>query len=192
MKSKMMSVALFMSVASLGLVGCAQTAPKTEAAKEGLSDRADVALKAMERADPAIKAEMEKAYGHVIFPEVGKGGLIVGAAFGRGEVFEKGKFIGYAKLEQGTIGLQAGGQSYDELILFENDLALSKFKMGTYAPSANASAVILKSGAAAAAPYNEGTKTFVYARGGAMAEASVGGQKFSFKPATKRDDTMAE
>jgi hypothetical protein len=45
------------------------------------------------------------------------------------------------------------------------------------------SAVALKSGAAAAAKYTNGVAVFVYVKGGLMAEAALGGQRFTFSPA---------
>jgi len=42
--------------------------------------------------------------------------------------------------------------------------------------------VALVSGASANADYKDGVAVFTLAKGGAMAEASVGGQKFSYEP----------
>src|SRR5262249_18919993 len=105
-----------------------------------------------------------------------------GAALGDGQLFEQGRLIGYCDLTQGTIGLQLGGQSYSEIILFENKAALDRFKAGEFATSAQATAVAASSGASATAKYNGGVMIFVTNEKGLMGEASVGGQKFTYQP----------
>jgi lipid-binding SYLF domain-containing protein len=186
MNVKTLSLALAMAASACGMIGCATVAPKTEAAKENLDDRTEGVLAAMKRTDPALESAISSAYGYALIPDAGKAGvLLAGGSFGRGEVYEQGKFIGYVKLEQGTVGPQVGGQTFDELIVFETMDALRKFTRNEWAATANASAVILKSGLAASTPFKDGVKTFVNPRGGAMAEASVGGQKFTFQAATK-------
>jgi len=111
-----------------------------------------------------------------------KGGAIVGGAYGRGEVYEQGKMIGWADLSQATVGAQLGGQSFSELILFENKATLDSFRNGKLKFATNASAVALKSGAAESAKYTDGVLVFVEPREGLMLEAAVGGQSFSFPP----------
>src|SRR5690606_34069387 len=107
-------------------------------------------------ADSSLQGFLDKSYGYAVFPDVGKGGLGLGGAYGRGQVFEQGRLIGYCDLSQATIGLQAGAQTYSELIVFENKEALDRFTSGRFEFSANASAVALKAGAAAAADYTNG------------------------------------
>ena len=184
MKSTSLALAFALSLGG-GLVGCT-TAPETETAKETLSDRTEVALKSMERLSPEIRKVIANGYGYAIFPEVGKGGAVVGGAFGRGEVFQEGRFVGYAKIEQATVGAQVGGQSYDMLMVFENAETMMKFKNNEWTASANASAVILKEGAGTSTDFKNGVALYVRPTGGAMAEASIGGQKFTFEPASKR------
>jgi lipid-binding SYLF domain-containing protein len=117
-----------------------------------------------------------------VFPSVGKAGLGVGGAYGRGEVWEQGKLIGYSDITQATIGLQAGGQAFTQMLVFENKDALDRFITNKYQPTAQATAVALKSGAAANAKYSEGIAVFTHIKGGLMAEASLGGQRFRFTP----------
>ena len=132
-------------------------------------------------ADGLIKNLFNSAAGYVIFPNVGKGGLGVGAASGNGAVYSHGTLIGMAKLSQLTVGFQAGGQAYREVIFFENEAALNKFKENNIQLSAQASAVAVTAGASANAKYKDGVMIFTKAKGGLMYEASVGGQKFKFR-----------
>lgn len=140
------------------------------------------AVAEFKKADPSIAKWFDEAYGYAIFPSVGKGAIGIGGARGKGWVYEQGKIIGRTSLTQVTIGLQLGGQAYREVIFFKDETALKDFCRGNYELSAQASAVAANQGAAANAKYNGGVAIFTMAKGGLMYEASVGGQKFSFKP----------
>jgi lipid-binding SYLF domain-containing protein len=175
-------ISMLMCLVTLaGLVGC-QTAPRSEGDKERLAGNVQATLADMQKDDPTFDAFLDKAYGYVIFPTVGKGGFIVGGSYGKGEVYEQGKMIGYSDISQLTAGLQAGGQAFAEVICFENKAALDQFIGQQYELAAQASAVALKSGAAANAKYTDGIAIFSYIKGGLMAEASLGGQRFRFTP----------
>lgn len=130
--------------------------------------------------DGLMKSLFENAYGYVIFPNVGKGGIGVGGAAGNGVVYERNKIVGMAKLTQLSIGFQAGGQAYREVIFFETKKALERFKSSQLEFSAEVSAVAVKAGASANAKYAKGIMVFTMQKGGLMYEASVGGQKFKF------------
>jgi lipid-binding SYLF domain-containing protein len=164
---------------ALVLIGCTTT-PPSEAKRETLDDDSHAAINRMMREDAGLKNMVDNAYGYAIFPDVGKGGLIVGGAYGRGEVYERGVMTGYADLRQATVGAQLGGQTFAELIVFQNREALEKFKANQLAFTANASAVAIKKGAAAAARYDNGVAVFTMPNGGLMFEASVGGQQFTY------------
>ncbi|UOB18569.1 lipid-binding SYLF domain-containing protein [Abyssalbus ytuae] len=120
--------------------------------------------------------------GYVIFPNVGKGAFIIGAASGNGVVYQKGRVIGMADLKKINVGFQAGGQAIIEAIFFETEKELNDFKEGNFEFSGEASAVILKSGKAVNAQYKDGVAVFALPKAGLMAEAAVGGQKFSYDP----------
>jgi len=138
------------------------------------------------KSDEGLANLFKNAYGYVIFPNIGKGGLVVGAAGGKGTVYESGKAVGWAKLTQLTVGAQAGGQAYREVIFFETEDAMKRFKENKLEFSAQMSAVAAKSGASANAKYTDGVLVFTEERGGLMAEASIGGQKFNYKPFGKK------
>jgi lipid-binding SYLF domain-containing protein len=132
------------------------------------------------KSDPLMKALFDKAYGYVIFPNVGKAGLGIGGAAGNGVVYQQGKRIGMAKLSQLSIGFQAGGQAYREVIFFETEKELERFKESRFEFSAQASAVAVTEGASANVKYTDGVMVFTMQKGGLMYEASIGGQKFKF------------
>ena len=131
--------------------------------------------------DSALQSFFDDSAGYAIFPNVGKGGFIIGGASGNGVVYENGNIIGMANLKKLNIGLQAGGQAVIEVIFFETTVDLERFKNGDFQFAAETSAVAVKSGIAFNAKYKDGVAVFALPKAGLMADASVGGQKFGYK-----------
>ncbi len=145
----------------------------------------------------------DHSYGYAVFPTVGAGALGVGGAFGKGRVYVHGHFVGEAKMGQLSVGFQAGGKAYSEIIFFEDKRALDEFESGNFEFGADASVVAITAGANASAAtngasagasgteedattrgvYRKGMAVFTIAKGGLMYSAAVAGQKFSFTPA---------
>lgn len=130
----------------------------------------------------------DSAYGYAVFPTIGKGAIGFGGAYGKGHVYEKGAYVGNCSMSQATIGFQLGGQAYSEFIFFHDKTALDDFTKGQFELDAQASAVALTAGASGDMPYRKGIAIVTMAKGGLMYEASVGGQKFSYKPAGKETE----
>lgn len=175
---------LLCAVFSITLVLCGgcSTAPSSVVERQELvADAAQTVKHAMET-DSGIKIFVNSAAGYAVFPSIGKGAIGLGGAYGRGVVYEKGTLVGYCDLSQGTIGFQLGGQAYSELIFFQTQEALAKFKAGDFAFAAQATAVALKSGAGANAEYSGGVLVFTLQEAGLMYEASIGGQQFTYVP----------
>lgn len=171
--------ALAISVAPSAVFASAQDAWRDQV-KE-----ADASVSSFEAADPGLAHFLAGAAGYAVFPSVGKGAVGVGAAYGRGVLFERGQPTGRTTLTQVTVGAQLGGQAYSELVVLESQEAVAKFKKGQLAMAAQVSAVAATAGASANARYERGVAVFTLTRGGLMAEASVGGQKFAFRPVAK-------
>jgi len=131
---------------------------------------------------PEFAAFLDRAYAYAVFPDVSEGAFVVGGGGGAGEVYENGRLIGYSRLTKATIGFQAGGQKYSQVIVFENKDALKRFIDKEYKFNAGATAVALKSGVAANAKFQEGVAVFQHTKGGLMASAALGGQSFTFSP----------
>ncbi len=134
------------------------------------------------RHDSDMQTFFDQAYGYAVYPKVGKAGMGIGGAHGSGVVFEQGKVVGSTKLSQLSFGFQLGGQVYQEIIFFETKSALDDFKHGNFELGAQASAVAVTVGASADADFDNGIAVFTLVKGGLMYEASVGGQKFSYRP----------
>lgn len=131
--------------------------------------------------DPDMAEFFSSSYGYIILPNVGKGGLGIGGAAGNGVAYQGGSKIGFAKMTQVTIGFQAGGQAYSEVVFFEDKEAFDRFKENKIEMSAQVSAVAAASGASLYAKYIDGVAVFTRTKGGLMYEASVGGQQFKFR-----------
>jgi lipid-binding SYLF domain-containing protein len=131
--------------------------------------------------DASLEKFFKDAVGYAVFPTIGKGAIGIGGATGTGCVYAGGTQIGTARLSQVTVGFQLGGQSYSELIFFQTAKTLDGFKNSDFSFDAQVSAVAVTAGASANAAYRNGVAVFTMAKGGLMYEASVGGQKFSYK-----------
>ncbi|MBZ4219920.1 MAG: lipid-binding SYLF domain-containing protein [Chlorobium sp.] len=124
----------------------------------------------------------ENAYGYVVFPDVYKGGfMLFGGGHGKGYVFEQNNLIGRSSITQLNVGPQLGGQSFSEIIFFKGKGDLDAFKRGNFVLSAQVTAIIVTTGMATNTDYSNGVAVFVRPKAGVMAEATVGGQKFSYK-----------
>ena len=155
---------------------------QSEQKKDKIIEDAKEAKEDFLEGDWQMKKHFSNAYGYVIYPNVGKGGMGIGGAAGNGVVWEQGNMIGMAKLTQVSIGFQWGGQAYREVIFFENKGVMDRFKENKVELSAQVSAVAVTAGASADAKYVDGVMVFTMQKGGLMYEAAVGGQKFKFNP----------
>jgi lipid-binding SYLF domain-containing protein len=152
---------------------------------------------------PAVQPFFDTSYGYAIFPTVGKGGIVVGGAYGKGRVYRQGKITGKVSLSKVSVGFQLGGQAFSEIIFFQDKRAYEEFTSGRFEFDASMSAVVITAGAqakagtegatagASAGPatgtqaeigYTKGLAVFVHTKGGLMYEAAIGGQKFDFTP----------
>ena len=131
--------------------------------------------------DAKFETYFAEAYGYIVFPSIGKGASVIGGARGSGTVYEAGIPIGKAVLTQVTLGFQFGGQAYSQVIFFETEEDLSRFKENKLEFAAEASAVAITSGAGASLNYHDGVAVFTKSKAGFMYEASLGGQKLKFK-----------
>jgi lipid-binding SYLF domain-containing protein len=133
--------------------------------------------------DPDLARWFDSATAYAVFPRVGKAGIGVGGARGKGLLIQGSETLGQVTLTQLTVGLQLGGQVYAEYIFFKDQTAVDDFKRGNFELGAQVSAIAVTAGASATADYSKGVAVFTIAEGGLMYEATVGGQKFRFKAA---------
>ena len=168
-------------IISLLAVASCNTAPSSPEGKAEMRHTSTYALNKAQENDPTLRNVVATSAGYAVFPSVGKGAVGIGGAYGKGDVYENGRVVGYCDMTQASIGFQLGGQDYTEIIFFKTADALESFKNGQFRFDAQATAVALKSGAGADAKFAHGVAVFTMDEAGLMYEASVGGQKFSYQ-----------
>lgn len=152
---------------------------------------------------PVVARYFDTSYGYAVFPTIGKAGFVVGGSYGTGQVYQGGKVTGKTSVIEGSIGYQAGGKAFSEIIFFQDKRAYDAFTSGNFEFDATAQATAITAGAQATAGtggvsagatagpktgvqvdvhYVKGMATFVHTLGGLMVELSIGGQKFTFQP----------
>jgi lipid-binding SYLF domain-containing protein len=166
-----------------------------------LADEYDDTIKVFQNAGQS-GSFFKKSYGYAVFPTIGKGGVGIGGAHGKGRVYAGGKYVGNTSMTQLTAGFQLGGQAFSQMIFFEDKRAFDEFTGGNFEFGAQATAVAITAGASVGATttgssagasggkndaatvggYYKGMAIFTVAKGGLMYEATVGGQKFNYKP----------
>jgi len=127
------------------------------------------------------------AEGYVIFPNVGEGGFIIGAAAGNGVLYENGVPVGMADLKKIDVGFQIGGQAITEVIFFETEDMLNEFKSNEHTFSGEVSATAVEQGVSENLNYDDGVLVIAMPKAGLMADVSIGGQKFTYTPMDEVD-----
>lgn len=152
---------------------------------------------------PEVAPYFNSAYGYAVWPRIARGGLGVGASRGRGQVYVGGQLVGFSRLVEVSIGLQAGGQTYRQIVFFRDREAFEKFTGGGFEFDASASAVAVTASAqagagtqgasatagagspnaAAGGGYHNGLQVFTMAEGGLMYKATIAGQRYNYDAA---------
>jgi len=164
-----------------GGLGC-YTVPETEASRYAMHSDVDRTISVFKSMDRNIDAFFENAYGYAVLPKIVKGAFVIGGEHGQGHVFEQDKMIGYCSASQASIGASIGGQTFREIIFFEDARALARFCADEFTFSAQVTAIAMQSGAALKAKYRDGMAVFIMMDTGLMADVSAGGQVFKFVP----------
>lgn len=180
--SRVLALGLLAAASGCGGSGWHPDYPEDSKPSVAASPEAAETLARFQERDPGLARFIDEAYGVAVFSTVGKGAIAIGGAHGKGEVYERGQLVGSSRVTQVTLGLALGGQSYSELIFFEDKAALDEFKAGNFELGAQASAVAVTAGASTDASYDDGVAIFTMPKGGLMYEAAVAGQKFSYTP----------
>jgi lipid-binding SYLF domain-containing protein len=169
-----------LAVVAVMMTGCENKAANSTSSQADLQQRAQAAVQQMANTNSKVQDALNSAYAYAIFPDVGQGAVGVGGASGQGVVYRNGQAVGTAKLDQGSIGAQIGGQTYSELVVFKDEDAYNRFVNGNLTFGAQASATVIKAGAAAEAPFENGAAVYILPKGGLEAGASINGQKFTY------------
>ena len=85
----------------------------------------------------------DHSYGYAVFPTIGKGGLGIGGAHGKGRVYEQGRYVGNVTMTQVSLGFQAGGQAFSQIVFLQDKRAFDEFTSGEFAFGAGVGAVAI-------------------------------------------------
>lgn len=200
MKNYRFCILMFVTTVALALAG--------PSLAENYSDTIDIF-----KSSSSVQPFFENCYGYAVFPTIGKAGVGIGGAYGKGRVYrplrhphQQGvEMTGTATLKKLSVGFQAGAQAFSQIIFFQDKRAYDEFTGGEFVFDAQASAVAITAGVQAQAgekgasagatagpgtgaqakkqDYRNGMAVFVHTKGGLMYEAAIGGQKFTFEPA---------
>lgn len=173
------SIVLFLAGCAI-YAGCA-TAPATRSERDSLRQSADATLGEMIARNPALREVTRGALAYAVFPSVGKGGMVVGGAYGQGILYEAGSPTGYVSLEQASLGAQLGGQSFSELLVLRRAPDVDALKAGNFTVGGDLGVVVLSAGQAAHATFDPNASVFVLSRGGLMVDISISGQQLKYQ-----------
>ena len=179
---KKMQIICCVCLPLLAAIGC-QTTPDRPGQRAVLRAEVDEAIAVFKERDPGIDRFFTESAGYAVLPKVYKGAFWIGGAWGNGIVFENSSMTGYCSMTQATLGFSFGGEFFREIIFFNTERDMGRFKSSEFTLSAQATAVALNAGAAAKTDYKDGMAVFVIADTGLMVDASVGGQKFNYESA---------
>lgn len=172
----MIRSARWVAIITVFMAACAHE-PSKPGERADLVRDARATLARMETQDPGLRRLLGQSVGYIVFPKVGAGGFIVGGGAGAGVIFENGQQTGFATVESLSAGALAGGQQYAQLVIVRDPAALDQIRHGRFGFGANASAVILRSGASETAAFDKGVAVVVEPLRGAMVNASLTGQR---------------
>lgn len=178
-----LAAALTAACASFGFADAQEWDPRgREGELNSLLNQSQDAITAFRLADPSLSTFFTQAFGYAVFPSIKKGGFGLGAARGKGILYRSGQPAAQVTLTQVSLGLQAGGKVFREILFFRDQAAYDAFAKGEFDLSGQASATLANAGAADRTPYSQGVAVFVLDKAGVMAEASVAGQGFRVEP----------
>lgn len=138
-------------------------------------------IRAFMKDNKTITALVNDSYAYVVFPSVGKGGAILGGAYGEGRVYRRGMWVGDTTMTQYTIGLQVGGQAYSEMIFLMSRDAFNRYKQGGFTSSTQSSLVPFYLGISGDVNIANDILVYTSSTGGLMLEATTGTQQFTYK-----------
>lgn len=169
------------AVASLVFGGCS-TAPKSEDRATFIRDSRS-ATAWFEQNVSGLAKQLDESAGYVIYPAVGQWGIIFGGGqHGRGMVNTSDDVqVGWAALNTGSLGLQAGVRGFKMLVVFQDQATFDKFKRNQLSGSASAVAVAVENDASTAAHFENGVAIYQGASSGLIAGVNIGLNYMKFK-----------
>ena len=169
-------------VAALLFAACASV-PESQGERQALVSQANSTLQMMVARDPTLQQVLDQSAGYAVFPSIGEAGVfIAGGSAGVGVVYENGQPIGFARVREGTLGPQLGGQEFSQLLIFQNPQAIQRLRAGNFDLNAGLQATALSYGVGTQLNFEDGVAAIISSESGLMAGATIGGQSIDFEP----------
>jgi lipid-binding SYLF domain-containing protein len=179
--------------AAIALAGCSTTAsvtkpgddshPQSAESRHAIDAGYQETLDRLYTTTPGSRELVAKARGVLVFPRVLSAGLVVGGAYGEGQLRERGRVEGYYRTTTGSVGWQIGAQSRAIVILFMTEDSLQRFLASKgWSGGVDASVAVLTVGANGALDANAAqapTSAFIMTNAGLMAGATLQGTKIT-------------
>ena len=158
-----------------------QTAKAATAAE--IDGNVDAALKTLYATSPAAKELSKVAKGVLVFPEIVKGGVIIGGQYGVGALRKEGKTEGYYNTAAASYGLQLGLQKFGYAMFLMTDSAMEYLnKSSGWEIGVGPSIVIVDEGIAKSlttTTAKEDIYAFFFSQKGLMAGLGLQGSKIT-------------
>ncbi len=169
------------STAAFTLFAVASTAHA--ASPEDINRSSDAALQRLYDTNPAAEAISEHARAILIFPSIVKAGLVVGGAYGEGELKEGADVRSYYNSVTGSVGFQAGAQSYGYVVFLMNEGAVKYVHRSEgWEVGVGPTVVIVDAGVAknlSTSTLKDDAYAFIFNQKGLMAGVSLEGTKIT-------------
>ena len=159
--------------------------PEAESKRQRKAARA---IEAIQKRMPKTEPFFAEAYAYAIFPSVTRIGFGFGFAGGKGIVVEQDRVVANTSFWQFTSGIQAGGKNFRMILFFKDEEALEYYKRNQIEFMGQAGVAFAHRGANANPGYNQGVAIFTLTRAGLMAEATIAGGWFRYKPLEAAED----
>ena len=178
----MSSNVLMAAVVIASLSGGTHAAPAYDSAAE-ITKNSQAALSALYGKVPKAKELGDKAAAILVFPKVTKAGLGIGGQHGQGALLKDGKAVAYYDTTGGSIGLQAGVQTYGYAMFFMNQKAVQQLDSAKgFEVGVGPSVVVVDEGAAkniTTTTMKDDIYAFVFGQKGLMAGIGIQGSKIT-------------
>jgi lipid-binding SYLF domain-containing protein len=141
------------------------------------------ALSMLYATTPGARALADKSKAILIFPNIVKGGFIVGGQFGDGALRKRGRTVGYYRSIAASYGFQAGAQSFGYVLFFMDEASLRYLnKSGGWELGTGPNLVLLDKGFGknlSTTTVQKGVYAFIFNQKGLMGGIGIQGSKIT-------------
>jgi lipid-binding SYLF domain-containing protein len=171
-----------LSLAVISLIGLGARA-SFGASGDGVDEDANAALKKLYSSDPTAKLLAENSKAILVFPNIIRGGFLVGAQYGEGTLLENGQVSGHYNIVAGSFGFQAGGQTFGCAMFLMTDKAREYLdRSAGWELGAGPTIVLVNKGISKSlttSTMKDDVYAFVFSQKGLMGGVSIQGSKIT-------------